>query len=142
MISIEDFVAKITVPAYYLIEMARDLFAVAPIQHLDIVGIKNKKDLYRVVDTLTRVGAIARVRSLGLDSQRIESAETLNIDAWSGLHWLSLRYNRLGVNSVNRLLDSAPESLRSIDHYGNAGDPSQRVVFDQGIVISSELPSG
>jgi hypothetical protein len=132
------FVAKLTIQAWYLIEMARDLFSSAPIQHLDIVGMKSEEDLQKVVATLRRTEVISRVRSLGLDSQRIKNVESLNLGAWSELRWLSLRYNGLTENSVLRLLDAAPATLRSLDFYGNEGDPSPRFIFDQGTVIAAE----
>jgi uncharacterized protein (TIGR02996 family) len=135
------FVAKLTIQASYLIEMARDLFDCAPIEHLDIVGMNGEDGLKPVVSTLKRTDTIARVRSLGLDSQRIENVESLSIAAWPQIRWLSLRYNRLTESSIRRLLNDAPKTLRSVDLYGNEGDPAPRFLFDQGTVIGSEQTS-
>jgi hypothetical protein len=132
------FVAKLTIKARYLIEMARDLFKSAPIEHLDIVGMKSEEDLQKVVATLSRTEVISRVRSLGLDSQRIKNVESLNLGEWSQLRWLSLRYNELTEKSVHRLLHAAPPTLRSLDLYGNEGDPSPGFIFDQRTVIAAE----
>jgi hypothetical protein len=134
------FVSKVTITASYLMEMAGLLFGIAPVEHLDIVDVYSEKKLPKLISNLVDVGVISRVRSLRLDSQGISHAETLNLGAWSELRWLSLRYNNLDAENVKLLLDSAPEKLRSIDLYGNAGDPAPRFSFDQGIVISSELP--
>jgi hypothetical protein len=134
------FIAKVTIAAWYLMKMAQMLFGIAPVEHLDIVDVYGEKYLPGLILTLVNVEVISRVRSLGLDSQGISHAETLNLGAWSGLRWLSLRYNNLDAENVKLLLDSAPEKLRSIDLYGNAGDPAPRFSFDQGIVISSEPP--
>lgn len=133
------FVARVTVSASSLMEAARLLFDTAPIEHLDLVDVY-AEEFSRLTSSLINAGVITRVRSLGLDSQGISHAGNLNLGAWSGLRWLSLRYNNLDAENVRFLLNSAPPELRSIDLYGNAGDPAPRFSFDQGIVISSELP--
>jgi hypothetical protein len=134
------FVAKVTISASYLMERARLLFHTAPIEHLDLVDVDSEENFLRLTSRLVNAEVITRVRSLGLDSQRISHAETLNLGVWSGLRWLSLRYNNLDAENVRLLLKSAPLQLRSIDLYGNSGDPAPRFSFDQGVVISSELP--
>jgi hypothetical protein len=135
------FVAKVTVAAWYLMDAASFLFRIAPIQHLDVVDVDSEKRLRRIVERLTELEVVADVRSLGLDSQGISNAENLYIGGWSGLRWLSLRYNNLDFKNVRLLLKSAPQSLVSIDLYGNAGDPAPQFNFDQGVVISSEPPT-
>ncbi len=134
------FVAKVTVTASYLMETAPLLFQTAPIEHLDLVDVYAEENFSRLTSRLINAEVITRVRSLGLDSQGISHAENLNLAAWSGLRWLSLRYNNLDAKNVRLLLESAPPELRSIDLYGNAGNPAPRFSFDQGVVISSELP--
>lgn len=134
------FVAKVTIGASYLMEMARLLFHTAPIEHLDLVDVYSEENFSKLTARLVNAGVITRVRSLGLDSQGISHAENLDLGVWSRLRWLSLRYNSLDAENVRLLLESAPLELRSIDLYGNAGDPAPRFSFDQGVVISSELP--
>jgi hypothetical protein len=104
------------------------------------VDVYSEENFSRLTSSLVNAEVVTRVRSLGLDSQGISHTEKLNLGVWSRLRWLSLRYNNLDAENVRLLLESAPLELRSIDLYGNAGDPAPRFSFDQGVVISSELP--
>jgi len=88
-------VELIKVPAGLLREYLNQLFAEAPIQHLDVVELEQPDRLKPLLDLLGENGHLEKLVSLRLDGQGLDdsSVETLENAAFGRLRWLSLAHN-------------------------------------------------
>jgi len=132
------FVEFLRVAPDALVAAGAALFAVVPLQHLDLIA----------GDELGAALAsrwISRVRSLGLPGAGLDDDGAVALAAsphLGRLAWLDLRDNRIGERGMRALAASA--ALRAIPVVllgGNPADPSEQLSLDwDGSIASSWLP--
>lgn len=132
------FIELCSLPARDFLAHADLLFALAPIRHLDLTSVID------VAEALFASPHLAKIRSLGLDSQGIcdEHLELLAASPSLGeLRWLSLNRNGITFTGADALAASASlPRLAYVRFLGNPFDPTEHQGHDQGIVVDSWLP--
>jgi hypothetical protein len=131
------FVELITVPAGTLRQRQNDLFAAAPLEHLDISKLEGEQDLLYLLASLAENDHLRKLVSLGLDGQRLtdESISILSGAPFDRLQWLSLAHNQIGQRGVDLLVTGRLRNLRFVSLRDNLYDPTTELFYDQGIVI-------
>lgn len=137
------FAELVAVHADILLNRQNQLFAEAPLQHVDILdldGTQNnniRQDLKSLLDSLAENGHLQKLVSLGLDGQRLtdESVTILANARFERLRWLSLAYNQIDRRGIDILVRGRFRNLRFLNLQGNLFDPTTELFYDQGIVI-------
>jgi len=132
------FAELVKMSARNFISHAGDVFALAPICHIDLTGV------YQVAEDLFRSEHLRKIRSLsmngcGLTSRhiRLMTAEP-NLQA---LRWLSLQDNQLDYEAARLLAGTKHlNALRVVNLTGNPVDPTEELGFDGGAVVDTNLP--
>lgn len=135
---IRGFVEFVQISARDLLDHGPELFAAAPIRHVDLVEVRElNEDLFRSPN-------FGRLRSLGLDRQGLYDIHLqllADSDKLGELRWLSAKHNNFGLPGYAALARS--ESLPKLvyaDFLGNPVDPVEQLGMDGGIVVAAELP--
>ena len=132
------FVEYIRISARGFLDRAAELFAIAPIQHVDLTGVRD------VTEELFASPYLSRLRSLGMDRCGLYDIHLQMLAASagaSGLGWLSLTYNHIDLEGIEAIPKSPYlKKLRYVDFEGNPTNPGERVATESGAVIESWLP--
>jgi uncharacterized protein (TIGR02996 family) len=120
------------------LEYAERIFALAPVQHVDLTAVRD------VRDQLLASPYLGRLKSLSLDGCGLTADDMRAIGstpALLGLRWLSLRNNNLDLDG-SRAIAASPvlKGLRVIQLAGNPVDPSEELGVDGGEVVDTALP--
>jgi uncharacterized protein (TIGR02996 family) len=136
---VRGFVEKITLPVRTFLEHAPELFAVAPIRHLDLTGTR------AVAEELFASPHLARIRSLNLDRFGLTDEDVANLAAsphLGELQWLQLMRNDVGMDGARAMAASKGlPKLRYVGFFGNRIDPTEELVTDQGVILDRGLPA-
>lgn len=132
------FVSFVRLDAASLLTLGEQLFALAPIRHLDV-------DNRSPVTAVLASPLFAHLRSLGLTGCKLddEAAIALAMNPHlAGLRWLDLRDNNIGAPGVAALAASPHVRAIPVVHLGgNPGDPAQQYSLDwDNSVADSWLP--
>lgn len=135
---LRGFVEHVTLAARDFLARATDLFAQAPIRHLDLTGTRDlAKDLFASPH-------LAKIRSLRLDRFGLGDDEMVLLAGskhLGELAWLDLMRNGIDMDGARALAASKNfPKLRYIGFFGNAVDPTEEIFTDQGIVVDKALP--
>jgi uncharacterized protein (TIGR02996 family) len=132
------FVALVQMRARGFLQHASELFALAPIQHLDLTeGAEAAGELFGM-------DALRRLRSLSMDRCGLTANHIRLLAAapvLQGLRWLSLQDNELDYEAA-RILAGSPylKDLRVMKLRGNPVDPTEELGYDGGEVVDTNLP--
>jgi uncharacterized protein (TIGR02996 family) len=132
------FAALVKMSARNFIEYASDVFALAPIRHLDLTGVREVAgELFRS-DHLLKLYSLS-MNACGLDSShiRLMTAEPKLLS----LRWLSLEDNQLDYEAA-RILAGAKslDALRVVNLAGNPVNPTEELGIEGGEVVDTNLP--
>lgn len=132
------FIGHVKMSAVQFLENAERVFALSPIQHLDLTGVRERRD-----DVLASP-FLGRLKSLSLDGCGLGAEDVQVIGstpALLGLRWLSLRNNRLNLDGA-RAIAASPilKGLRVIQMTGNPVDPTEQLGIESGEVVHANLP--
>src|SRR5207248_3201188 len=97
------FIELVALPAPTFLEIQAQLFAAAPIRHLNLTNVA------AVLERLLALPALAQIRSLDLDGSGLTDehvAKLAKSPAVSSLCWLSLAHNRLTLDAAKSLAAS------------------------------------
>ena len=132
------FVAEVTLTARALLDHAPQLFAAAPIQHLNLTGTSGLEAELFGSPHLARIRSL-RLNQCGLDDDALRLlADSPHLGE---LRWLSLLFNRIGLPGAEALAASKRlPRLAYVDFTGNPVDPGRQFATDQGVVADSWLP--
>jgi uncharacterized protein (TIGR02996 family) len=132
------FVALITISARTFLESADQLFALAPIQHLNLTSMNE------VADELFQSPYLSRIRSLQMDrcdltDRQIQSfAASPNV---TGLRWLSAGDNHIGMEGADAVAASSfLTGLAYARFSGNLIDLEEQYSQDNGNIVDRWLP--
>ena len=132
------FVEYIRISARGFLDRAAELFAVAPIQHVDLTGVRD------VTEELFASPYLARLRSLSMDRCGLYDIHLQMLAASVGatnLGWLSVTNNNIDMDGIEAIPNSPYlKKLRYVDLEGNPVNPGERVATESGVVIESWLP--
>ena len=132
------FVEFVTMKAAGLLQHGEELFASAPVRHIDLTDVRD------VDERLFASPFLAGLRSLGMDGCGLYSFHIrllAHSGVTAGLRWLSLEHNHLDIGAAEALAASAHcKNLRYAEFNGNPFDPMERMGWDSGALISVDLP--
>jgi uncharacterized protein (TIGR02996 family) len=135
---VRGFVEQATLSARTFLDHAPDLFAVAPVRHVDLTGSR------AVLDELFASPHLARIRSLRLEGFGIQDEDAAKLAACphlGELEWLDLMLNQVGMDGVRAMARSTGlPKLRYVGFFGNRVDPTEQIATDQGVVVDKGLP--
>jgi len=129
------FVELVKLPARRFLEIATQLFALAPIRHLDLAGPR------KLIPELFSSPHLQAIRSLNIRHWMLTD-EDMKVIAASPhikqLRWLSIADNLVRLPGAEALAASRNlPSLKYVVFSGNPVDPSEKHADDQGIIINS-----
>lgn len=133
------FVELVGLSASQLLAHGAELFAAAPILHVDLSGVRDVDE--RLFDS----PLFAPLRSLGLDRSGLYDIH-LQLLARSpevtNLRWLSATYNNLQKDGYVAIAGSPnTRALAYASFLGNPVDPVEQLGIDSGAVVSVEMPA-
>ena len=135
------FVELVTLSARRFLEVAEELYRLAPVRHLNLTGAKD------LMAELAASPALRPIRSLSLERARLTDAD-VELLAQSqhveGLRWLCLADNELRLGAAEALAASSGlPSLVYADFTGNYVDPCEQGGDDSGVIVAKWLtPAG
>jgi hypothetical protein len=135
------FMECIVVAARVLLELHTQIFTLAPIRHLDLVDLPSGGALAKIFTSLSQHNYFGRIVSLRLDGQKIRDND-LQLLAREGppnLRWLSLAHNEITIEGVRALMADNLRRLWFVDLHDNPFDPTEQMIFDQGVIIEKHL---
>ena len=132
------FVEYVTVKAIDLVARGREIFALAPVRHMDITGVRD------VDERIFSSRSLARLLSLGMDNCGLYTFHVRLLFA-SGvtakLRWLSLDHNNLDLGAAEAIAESPfSKDLECVILSGNPVDPTEQMGWDSGALISLWMP--
>lgn len=132
------FIGQVSMSGRAFLDHAEQVFSLAPIQHLDLTGMREVRD--RVLAS----PYLARLKSLSLDGCGLTAEDIRAIGAVPvllRLRWLSLRDNELDLDG-SRAIAASPilRGIPVIRLAGNPVDPSEELGIDSGEVVDTTLP--
>jgi len=132
------FIGLIGLSARSFLENYAAIFAAAPVQHVDLSGVRDVGE-----DLFTSAG-LARIRSLSMESCGLYDfhmrllADSPRVGL---LRWLSLANNHLEMGGAEAIAASPHlKMLRFAEFRGNPVDPCEQLGWDAGVVVSAWLP--
>ncbi|MGH1347827.1 MAG: hypothetical protein ACRBN8_40105 [Nannocystales bacterium] len=132
------FVEYVTLSAANFLAHAKDLFALAPIRHVDLTDVRN------VNESLFASPWLATLRSLGMDAVGLHDIHMQLLGASphaAQLGWLSAEDNHLTTNSYAALAASTTlPRLRFARFSGNTVDPVEQLGMDGEEVVAVHMP--
>lgn len=132
------FVSRVKLAARDFLDRAPQLFALAPIQHLDLT------DSAGIVRELFDSPYLDRIRSLDLAQNSLTDADVkflADSDHVSELRWLSLAVNNIHEPGLEFLAASKNlPQLRFVNFTANPVDPGEQYAYDQGLIVDKWLP--
>jgi len=132
------FVGWIELCARSFLDHGDRILALAPVQHLDLTGIRD------VDEALADSPLLAGIRSLSMNRCGLHDLHLQLLAASpyvTHLRWLSVADNHLTVAAAEALAASPHlGNLRFVELHGNPVDPVEQLGYDSGIVVSSFMP--
>lgn len=120
------------------LDNAAQLFAVAPLYHLDLNNVITD------AEELFTSSYLGRIRSLKMDNCELNDSHLQLLAASphiSELRWLSVRENQIGMPGIEALVKSPySKQLRYTNFTGNPVDPCEELGIDSDIVVATWLP--
>lgn len=132
------FVELVEMTAARFLELAAQLYRLAPVRHATLTEVKP------VVDALFSSPALEPIRSLSLQNCQLTDHDVQILAAspyLAELRWLSLADNEVGMAGADALAasDKLPR-LRYVVFDGNPVNPSQQFGDDQGAITDFWMP--
>lgn len=135
---LRGFVGLIGLSARSFLDHGDRILALAPVQHLDLTGIRD------VDEALADSPLLANIRSLSMNGCGLHDLHLQLLAAsphLTNLRWLSVADNHLGLAAAEALAASPHlRNLRFASFRGNPVDPVEKLGYDSGIVVSSWMP--
>lgn len=135
---VRGFMGLVKTSAKQFIDHADDILAHAPIQHLDLTGVRD------VDEALADAPALAHIRSLRMDDCGLYDLHIQLIAASpyaKNLRWLSVARNNLTIASAQAIAVSPHlRQLEFADFLLNPADPVEQLGLDSGIVVHASMP--
>ena len=132
------FIAYIQIGAARFLENAGELFSQAPIQHVDLTGVRDAGD------RLFHSPYFSRLRSIRMDSCGLYDIHAQMLSASpdaANLGWLSLRNNNIGMAGVEAMAVSPfLKQLRYADLQWNQVNPNEQLAMESGMPVDSWMP--
>lgn len=132
------FIELIRITARGFLDHAAQLFAAAPIRHMDLTGVRD------VTEELFASPYLGRLRSLSMDGcglRDIHLHMLASAPQVTRLRWLSVADNRLSLAAAEALAASpSMKELRFAEFRGNPSDPAEQLGIDSGVVVSVWFP--
>lgn len=132
------FVELASLSARDFLNKAVQLFAAAPVRHLDLENVT------AAADELFASEHLKNIRSLRLDGCGLNDGHLqllANSPNLSNLRWLSIKENRIGIGGAEALAASPHlKQLKFADFTGNPVDPCEQVGIDSGAVVATWMP--
>ena len=132
------FIELVSLPAPRFLELQAELFARAPIRHLNLTGSAE------VFERLLSLPALAQIRSLDLDASGLNDQHIGRLaqsPKVASLRWLSLAHNRLTAQAADSLAGSPYlKNLRYVNFLSNPEDPVESYSLDDGNIVGVWLP--
>ncbi len=132
------FVGLVRLPARRFLDNADRLFAIAPIQHVDLTGIRD------VSEELFYSPHVQRLRSLAMDRCGLFDIHIqilADSPVAAGLRWISVKHNHLSIKAAEALARSEHlKKLGRVEFLGNPVDPGEQLGWESGEVVASWLP--
>lgn len=120
------------------LDRATQLFALAPIRHLDITNITSVADEFFASPHLSQIRSLRMDNCSLLDSHLQLLAASDNVGE---LRWLSVRDNLIGLDGAEALATSTHlKHLVYANFTGNPVDPCEELGMDGEIVVAAWLP--
>jgi uncharacterized protein (TIGR02996 family) len=134
------FVELVRMTARSFLDHATDVFALAPVRHVDLTRVRD------VTEELFASPYLGRVRSLSMDRCGLYNihVQLLAASPHAGnLRWLSLEQNNLTLAAPEAIAASEYlKQLRYAEFRGNPVNPAESLGLDGEQVIGSGLPPG
>ncbi|MGA3242378.1 MAG: TIGR02996 domain-containing protein [Bryobacteraceae bacterium] len=135
---VRGFIGLIKLSARSLIDNAAAIFALAPVQHVDLTAVRD------VSEDLFAAQQLKKLHSLSMDSCGLYDFHVrLLADSPCVIRigWLSLANNHLDLGAAEALAESRNlKLLRFAEFRGNPVDPCEQLGFDSGVVVYAWLP--
>jgi uncharacterized protein (TIGR02996 family) len=132
------FVELVALPARRFLELARQLYALSPIRHLDLTDVRP------VIHELFSSPSLEPLRSLSLQNCKLTDKEIEILAAspfLKQLRWLSLADNLVRMPGAEALASTKNlPGLRYVVFDGNPVNPSQQFGHDQGVIMDFWMP--
>lgn len=132
------FVGLIGVSAKVFMENSAAIFSVAPVQHVDLTGVRDVREDFFASQ------ALAQLRSLSMDSCGLYDIHLRLLAASprvARMRWLSVAENHLELGGAEAIAASPHfKLLRFAEFRGNPVDPCEQLGWDAGVVVSAWLP--
>lgn len=132
------FIGLVGMSARNFLAHAAQVFAAAPIQHLDLSGVRE------VNEQLFTSPYLSKLRSLAMDRCGLYNIHLQMLAASpqaAPLRWLSVAENNLGMEGAEALAASAHlKALKYAEFAGNPVDPVEQLGMDSGVVVAAWLP--
>lgn len=135
---VRGFIGLIKISARSLIQNAAAIEASAPIQHMDLTGVRD------VSEDLFMLPFLLKLHSLSMDNCGLydfhlrllaDSPQVVRIG------WLSVADNHLELGGAEALAESPNlKLLRFAEFRGNPVDPCEQLGWDSGVVVYAWLP--
>lgn len=132
------FIGQVTMSARNFLDHGERMFSLAPIQHLDLTGVRD------VNEALFFSPLLGKLRSLVMDDCGLHDLHLQMLAASpevTNLRWLSVAENNLGMAAAEALAGSRYlKALEFAEFRANPVDPVEQLGRDSGIVVASWLP--
>jgi len=135
---LRGFVGWVKLEAPQFLQYAERIFALAPVQHVDLTGVRD------VDERLFESKLLAHIRTLAMDRCGLHDVhvQLLAVSPYvQNLRWLSLADNELTLAAAEAI--AASEHLRKLrfaEFRGNPADPGERLGYDGGVLVASVMP--
>lgn len=138
---LRGFIGWIELSARQWLDHADHILARAPVQHLDLTGVRD------VDEALFDAPSLAGIRSLSMKHCGLHDVHVQLLAASphvGALRWLSLADNHLGLAASEALAASTTlGKLAFVDLQSNPVDPVEQLGLDGGVVVASTMtPEG
>jgi uncharacterized protein (TIGR02996 family) len=135
---VRGFVGWIKLSAQRFLDHGDGIMALAPVQHLDLTGIRD------VDEALFDSPLLSHIRSLSMDACGLHDLHLQMLAASphvANLRWLSVADNHLTLAAAEALAASPYlRNLRYAEFRSNPTDPVEQLGYDSGIVVASWMP--
>jgi len=136
---LRGFVEHVEISARALLDHGAELFALAPIRHVDLFAVRE------VDEELFASPLFAKLRSLGLDRLGLYDIHLQLLAASphvGELRWLSGVGNNFGFDAYVALAQSTSLTKLAVAGFGqNPVDPVEQLHYDGAVVVAVEMPA-
>jgi uncharacterized protein (TIGR02996 family) len=135
---VRGFIGWIELSARSFLDHGDRIFALAPVQHLDLTAVRD------VDEALADSPLLAKIRSLSMNGCGLHDLHLQLLAASpyvTNLRWLSVADNHLGLPAAEALAASPHlTNLAFAELRSNPVDPTEQLGVDGGIVVASWMP--